>query len=202
MGIRSLLARNSSSRFLHRRVRELAAERNCAESGAGDVEIEREMLARSLRVAEKPLQRIAGVDRVRAVAGPKRLYRLARLRDGEGVLRAQAKLGLQIWHRLRFGGAVECDRRFAHEVARRIDESARLRHLDLHGLEFRDLGAGVRADAASHGTQENVERAFGGAEDGGRERMSRRSDDRDAKKRPGIELGAGVLESAAAKLQR
>jgi hypothetical protein len=42
------------------------------------------------------LQRIARVEALRAVAGPQRLHRLARLIDREGRVRAEAQLGLQV----------------------------------------------------------------------------------------------------------
>src|SRR5262245_35961483 len=54
----------------HGRVGVAAAERIEAVGGAGDVEVEREVLADGEHVAQVALQRIAAVEALRAVAGP------------------------------------------------------------------------------------------------------------------------------------
>src|SRR5712692_4091381 len=79
---------------LHRWVGVLTTERNGSVSGAGDVEVEREVLTRGLHVAQEALQRVAGVDGVGAVARPQGVDRLARLGHRECVLGSQAKLRL------------------------------------------------------------------------------------------------------------
>jgi hypothetical protein len=53
---------------LHRRAGIGAAERVCAVGGPGDIEVEGEMLVDGEHVAQVPLQRIAGVEALRAVA--------------------------------------------------------------------------------------------------------------------------------------
>src|SRR5207302_4625477 len=92
---------------LHRRVVVFSTERRGSESGAGNVEIEGEMLADGLRIAQEALQRVAGVERVGPVAGPERLDRLARLRDGERILRPPAQLGLEARHLILFRQVLE-----------------------------------------------------------------------------------------------
>ena len=119
----------------------LPAERDGAVRRARDVEIEREVLARRLHVAQVALQRIASVDGIRAVERPERLDRLARLRNRERVLRAQAQLRFQV----QACHILKQQRRFAHQVARRVDQAARPRELDLHRLEVGDLRAGIGA---------------------------------------------------------
>ena len=87
--------------------------------------------------------------------------------------------------------------------ARRVDQAARARHLDLHRLEIRDLGAGVGARALGHrlpGTarrRPRPRRARPARADGWRRPRSgcRKSG-------PGVERRARMLEAAAAALQR
>src|SRR5207237_371075 len=80
-----------------------------------DVEAEREVLAQRLQVAQEALQGVAGVDGVGAVAGPQNFHRLARLAHGEGVLRAEAQLGLQVRHLVPLRELLERHGRAAHE---------------------------------------------------------------------------------------
>src|SRR5262245_8248279 len=80
----------------HGRVGVAAAERVEAVGRAGDVEVESEVQADGEHVAQVTLQRIAAVEALRAVAGPQRLHRLARLADGEGRVRAKAQLGFEV----------------------------------------------------------------------------------------------------------
>src|SRR5215467_3725440 len=80
----------------HRGIGIAAAQRVEAVGGAGDVEVEGEVLADGEHVAQVTLQRIAAVESLRAVAGPQRLHRLARLADGEGRVRAEAQLGFEV----------------------------------------------------------------------------------------------------------
>src|SRR5678815_1203691 len=68
----------------HRRTGEAAAERHETVGGARDVEVEREVLVDGEHVAQVPLERIAGVDAVGAVAGPGRLDRLRRQPGARG----------------------------------------------------------------------------------------------------------------------
>src|SRR5262249_4348747 len=116
----------------HRRARERAAERHEAVRGARDVEVEREVLVDGEHVAQVPLDGLARVDAVGAVARPERLDRLARLVDGEGGMGAEAQLGLEVGHHVVLRRALELERGLAHEIARRVDEASRARDLDLH----------------------------------------------------------------------
>src|SRR5262245_22260064 len=84
-----------------------AAERIEAVGGAGNVEVEREVLADGEHVAQVALQRISGVEALRTIAGPQRLHRLARLTDGEGRVRAEAQLGREIRRLVAPRGLVE-----------------------------------------------------------------------------------------------
>src|SRR5688572_6910696 len=135
-------AKTSSNR-LQSRIRILSPQGHRAVRRSGDVEIEREMLARGLHVAQVALQRIASIDGIRAVERPERLHRLARLRNCEGVLRAQAQLRFDV----QGIALLKNQGGFAHQVARRIDQAARPRELDLHRLEVGHLGAGIGADS-------------------------------------------------------
>src|SRR2546425_12553966 len=124
----------------HSGVGVFSAERERAVRRAGDVEIEREMLVDRLQVAQVALQRIARIDGVGAVAGPQRLDRLARLAHRVGILRAPAQLQLHIRNAIPVRKILEAERGPAHQVGRRIDQTARLGDLDLHCLEITDLG--------------------------------------------------------------
>src|SRR5439155_14358545 len=103
-------------RVSHGRVGVTAAEREQAIGGAGYVEVEREVLVDGEHVTQVSLQRIAGVEALRAVTGPQRLHRLARLSDREGGMGAEAQLGLEIRHRVPLCRGLERDGRLAQEV--------------------------------------------------------------------------------------
>src|SRR5215210_6029869 len=131
---------------LHGGIGVLAAESNRTVSRAGDVEVEREVLVDGEKVAQVALQRIARVDRVRAVARPEHLDRLPRLAHGKGVLCPPAQFGVDIGHRIALCKSFEAQRRLSHEMRRRIDETARLGNFDLHRLEVCDLRSRIRPD--------------------------------------------------------
>src|SRR5919198_5966031 len=114
----------------HGRVGVATAERVQAVSGAGDVEVKREVLVDGEHVPQMPLQRIAGIEALRAIAGPQRLHRLARLVDRESGMRAEAQSGVEIQHLIALCGVLERDRRLAQEATRRIDQAARASDLD------------------------------------------------------------------------
>src|SRR5690242_12447223 len=87
---------STRGRASHRRIDVVAAERVQAEGRARDVEVERKVLVHRDDVAQMALDRVARVKPLRAVDGPQRLHRLARLVDGEGRLRAPAQLGCDV----------------------------------------------------------------------------------------------------------
>src|SRR5882672_4787206 len=62
------------------------------------------------------------------------------------------------------GLEIEGDLRLAHQVARRVDEGACPRDLDLHRLELAYLGACIRADACPERGGDVLQRAFRRAE--------------------------------------
>ena len=76
-------------------------------------------------------------------------------------MRAEAQLGLEVRHLVALGGCLECDRRLAQEIARRVDQAARASDLDLHGLEIRHPRAGISARPLGHRLEEQLVRAFG-----------------------------------------
>ena len=88
-------------RFLNMYPIECAIINAChsGQGGTGDVEVEREVLVDGEQVAQMPLQRVAGVDALCAVARPQRLHRLARLPDRERGVRAEPQLGREIRRR-------------------------------------------------------------------------------------------------------
>src|SRR2546423_11743758 len=60
----------SGSCASHRRIEVISAERVQAEGRTRDVEVEREVLVHRDHIAQMPLDRIAHVEPLRAVAGP------------------------------------------------------------------------------------------------------------------------------------
>ena len=118
------------------------------------------MLAHRLQVAQEALQGVAGIDGVGAVAGPQHFHRLARLAHGEGVLRAEAQLGLQVRHLVPLRELLERHGGAAHQGDSRIDETARLGDPDLHRLEIGDFRAGVSAKAGLERVDHVLESAF------------------------------------------
>src|SRR6266568_4577934 len=72
------------------------------------------------------------------------------------------------------GLEIEGDLRLAHQVARRVDEGACPRDLDLHRLELAYLGACIRADACPERGGDVLQRAFRRAERASRQRMTAR----------------------------
>src|SRR2546426_10199932 len=111
----------------HRWIRVFSAERGQTVRRASDVEAEREVLAHRLQVAQEALQGVAGVDGVGAVAGPQHFHRLARLAHGEGVLRAEAQLGLQVRHLVPLRKLLKC-----RSEERRVGKECRSRWSPYH----------------------------------------------------------------------
>src|ERR1041385_2202875 len=81
---------STRGRASHRRIDVVAAERVQAEGRARDVEVEREVLVHRDYVAQVALDRVARVEALRAIDGPQRLDRLARLVHRERRLGAPA----------------------------------------------------------------------------------------------------------------
>src|ERR1700716_2724455 len=188
----------SSGTRSHRRVGIAAIEREQSVGGAGDVEVEGEVLVDGEHIAQVPLQRIPYVEALRSVAGPQRLHRLARLVDGESGVRPEPQLGLEVGGFIALLRRVKLDGGLAQEIARRVDQAARPRHLDLHGLEVGDPRAGIGARPLRHRLEEKFVGAPGRAERGRSERVAGGSHHRDAIERARGEGRARILGPAAA----
>src|SRR5256885_10083419 len=105
----------------HRRIGVRPAQRVEAEGGAGDVEVEGEVLADGHDVAQVALDGIARVEPLRAIAGPQRLHGLARLAHGEGRVGAEAQLGRKVRDLVALRAGLKLDGRLAQEIARGVD---------------------------------------------------------------------------------
>src|SRR5689334_25401706 len=100
----------------HRGIAVRPAQRVEAEGGAGDVEVEGEVLADGHDVAQVALDGIARVKPLRAIAGPQRLHGLARLAHGEGRVGPEAKLGGEVGDLVALRAGVKRDCRLAQEI--------------------------------------------------------------------------------------